>query len=250
MFKFSIFIFVLLFYSLNLLGARVPKLKEKVRYQTTFGNCPSRNVGKLTLKLIKVFEKNRSLREVKQLIVIGKLDKKHFLSDYNIRYNPLKNNLRLDFVCPEPLMKVQIYKENGVDSYEAILVEGGKLFDPTYEVLLREDKKLKTELPFLALPVSELNTELKVQIAHLVERLNPKFRQIIAEVIFNEDKDLTFILSINNLPSSVFFGKNEWEEKLTKLIRIVNYLGERKKIPAVINLTNQQKVVVKFNDKS
>ena len=246
----KILILLLFVTSAHVHASKISRLKRKVHYQTTFGNCPSRNVGKLSLKLIKVFEKNRSLREVKQLIITDKLDRKHFLSGYKIKYNPLEDNLRLDFTCPEPLMKVQIYKENGVDSYEAILVEGGKLFDPTYEVLLREDEKLKPELPFLALPVSELNSNLKVEIAQLIERLDQKFRNKISEVIFNDEKDLTFILSVHNLPSSVFFGKNEWDDKLSKLIKIIDYLGERKKVPAVINLTNQKKVVVKFNDKS
>ena len=47
-------------------------------------------------------------------------------------------------------MKVQIYKDNGDEYYTAILVDNGKLVDPTYEVLLRTEKKLKKKLPSMA----------------------------------------------------------------------------------------------------
>jgi hypothetical protein len=44
-------------------------------------------------------------------------------------------------------------------------------------------------------------------------------------------------------------GVDEWNLKMTKLEKIVNYMELQKKIPAIINLTNSKKVVVKFNDK-
>jgi hypothetical protein len=43
-------------------------------------------------------------------------------------------------------------------------------------------------------------------------------------------------------------GLDEWEEKVAKLDKIVNYMELKEKIPAVINLTNSKKVVVKFRD--
>ena len=38
------------------------------------------------------------------------------------------------------------FEDNGDEFYTAILVDNGKLFDPTYEVLLRSEKKLKKPL--------------------------------------------------------------------------------------------------------
>ncbi|MBT3585944.1 MAG: cell division protein FtsQ [Halobacteriovoraceae bacterium] len=222
---------------------------KKLNYRSTFGKCPSRTAGALTLTLIKDFERNHSLKRLKEKIVKKKLAQKHFISDYKINYDPLQKLLRLNFDCPEPLMKVQIYKENGNDSYDAILVDNGKLFDPTYEVLLKVEKKLTEDLPFLALPVGEMEEETQIAITRLVMKMGPKFRKKLSEVILNKGKELTIIISSKGQPSSVFLGKSQWEEKISKLKKIVKYMELKKKIPAIINLTNSNKVVVKFNDK-
>jgi hypothetical protein len=151
--------------------------------------------------------------------------------------------------CPDPLMKVQIYKANGIDSYEAILVDSGELFDPTYEVLLRTEKKLSYALPYLAIPVGELEKETQWKITRVVNSMEESFRRKISEVILNERGELTVILSLRGNPSSVFMGKEEWIDKTMQLKKIVKYMESKKKIPAIINLTNSKKVVVKFNSK-
>lgn len=220
----------------------------EIKYRTNFGQCPSRAAGTLTLLLMKEFEKNHSLKEVKDLIVKDKLSEKHFISEYKIDYNPLQKMMSFDFDCPAPLMKVQIYKTSGVDSYEAILVESGKLFDPTYEVLLRQEKKILRNLPYLALPVGEMDEEVQFGITKLINQMDVDFRAKLSEVIVNESKDLTIILSVQGRPSSVFMGKDLWSEKLEKLDKIVSYMETNKKVPAIINLTNDKKVVVKFNE--
>ncbi len=234
------------FVCLMLFASLTFAVEKKLRYQTSFGNCPSESTGKLTLMLIQEFEKSNSLSSVKSKIVEDKLANKFFLSSYKVKYNPLKNLLLLTFECPIPLMKVHVYKEAGVENYEAILVEGGKLFDPTYEVLLRAEKKLKVSLPFFALPVEELNTDLKVRIAKIMIKLDKSFRNKIAEIIFSDSKQLTFIMSLRNHSSSAFLGKDDWCAKVLQLKKIVNYMEKSKKIPSVINITNSQKVVVKF----
>ena len=226
-----------------------PESKKQLKYKTYFGSCPSRSAGTLTLKLVDTFEKSKSLRDVKLKIVKEKLNEKHFISDYKISYNPIKKKLNFSFDCPKPLMKVQIYKENGLDSYEAILVDNGQLYDPTYEVLLRSEKKLDSALPFLAIPVGDMDESIQKEITHIVSKMGDKFRKKISEVILNENGDLTVILSLRGSPSSVFLGKNEWNNKVTKLKKIVSYMEKRRKIPVIINLTNSKKVVVKFNDK-
>ena len=233
----------------GLLAAKNPLKSDDIRYRTSFGSCPSQAAGKLTLNLVKAFELNNSLKDVKLKMLHEKLQEKHFISNYSIKYDPSKKMLNFSYQCPEFLMKVQIYKNDGEDSYEAILVKGGKLFDPTYEVLLRSEKKLSHELPYLALPVGDMDTDLQRKIAHLIGDLSTNFRSKMSEVILNDLKELTIILSIKGHPSSVFLGKDSWDEKVVKLKKIVNYVNSKKRIPAIINLTNAKKVVVKFNDK-
>jgi hypothetical protein len=215
----------------------------KYKYRTSFGMCPSRTAGSFALQLMKIFDEVNSLKLLKERITKEKLDKKHYISNYKINFNPLS------FDCPKPLMKVQLYKENGLESYEAILVDSGELIDPTYEVLLRTEKKLKKALPFLALPVKKMNEEIQKQLTDLIKNMDPIVSRSISEVILGEKKNLTIILSLRGTPSSVFLGTENWSEKVQKMERVVKYLDKKRKIPAIINLTNSKKVVVKFSDK-
>jgi len=223
-------------------------LEKKVKYRTSFGKCPSRAAGTFTLKLVKEFERNSSLRTVKSLISRERLQEKHYVSDYTINYDPMKGMLSFIYDCPSPLMKVQIYKENGLESYEAILVESGKLYDPTYEVLLRSEKKLDYSLPFLAIPVGDMDKDVQRKITSIVSGLSLPFRKQLSEVIISDSKELTMIMSVKGQPSSVFLGREDWSEKVTKLTKIIGYMSKKKKVPTIINLTNPKKVVVKFNE--
>lgn len=223
--------------------------KNSFKYKTYFGDCPKRSVGPLTLLLVNDFESSHSLRTLKLRIVKENLSDKYFISKYRINYNPIEKVLFLSFECPAPLMRAQIYKKESMDSYEAILVENGDLFDPTYEVILRDEKKLKHDLPSLALPVGDLDKNKRIEIANLIKEINLDFRRKISEVILNEDNELTMILSVQNRPSSVFLGKDEWPLKLAKLQKIIQYMETQNRIPVVVNLTSSKKVVVKFNDK-
>lgn len=227
--------------------AAVPSETE-LSYRTHFGNCPTKSAGSMSLKLIKTFEEKKSLRAVKSEIINEKLDQRHFITDYKISYDPMNKQLDLRFDCPKPLMKVQIYKENGLEGYEAILVENGKLFDPTYEVLLRTENKLSHDLPYLALPVGEMDQNTQEKITSLMLDVDGAVRKKISEVILDDKGELTVILSISGRPSSVFLGPESWSEKMQKLEKIVGYMEAKKRIPSIINLTNSKKVVVKFSD--
>ncbi len=244
-------LFLAIFFSFHESGVSSlgPIKKKKIKYRTSFGSCPSRSAGQMTLKLIKIFEETGSLKSVKNEIVKQSIPERHFVSEYKVSYNPLEKMLHFKMNCPEPLMKVQIYKANGIDSYEAILVDNGELFDPTYEVLLRTEKKLSYSLPYLAIPVGELEKETRWEITQIVNSMQENFRRKISEVILNEKGELTVILSLKGNPSSVFMGKEDWLDKTRQLKKIVKYMESKKKIPAVINLTNSKKVVVKFNSK-
>jgi hypothetical protein len=222
--------------------------EDKTHYRSIFGNCPSKAVGRLTLILIKEFEKNKSLLDIKKKIVENGLEEKYFLSSYEVKYNPLHKMLRFNYECPKPLMKVQIYKKDGEEFYTAILVDSGKLVDPTYEVLLRAEKKLIGKLPHMAVPFQLINTDIHKKLTSLFNGLGEGFVKHISEVILNEKKELTIIMSVNRRPSSAFLGNDYWGEKVGKLEEIITYMKEKKSIPAVINLTNSKKIVVKFSD--
>jgi len=242
---------VLAFISTNIVVSSLgpsEKFTDDLSYRSSLGVCPARPAGNMALQVMKTFEQSGSLRDVKKKMVQEKWQEKYFVSDYKINYDPYTKVLNLNFDCPKPLMKVQIYKANGIDSYEAVLVDNGELYDPTYEVLLRSENKLSGELPYLALPVGEMENKTQLEITQLVKGLREELRKKLSEIILNDQKELTVILSINGYPSSVFLGLDEWSEKITKLDKIVNFLETQEKIPAVINLTNSKKVVVKFRE--
>jgi hypothetical protein len=220
--------------------------ENKIHYRTFFGQCPSKVVGRLTLSLIKEFEINQSLLDLKKKIVNEKLEEKYYLSSYKIDYDPLQKMIKFQYDCPKALMKVQIYKNDGEEFYTAILVDNGKLYDPTYEVLLRAEKKIVKDLPHMAIPAELINSKVHKELTSLLNNLGEKFVDKISEVILNEKKELTIILSIGRRPSSAFLGNEYWTEKIVKLNNIVEYMAKKKTIPAIINLTNSKKVVVKF----
>ena len=225
------------------------KFNSELSYRSNLGKCPTRPAGTMALQVVKTFEQSHSLRDVKLKILSEKWNDKYFVSDYKINYDPFSKILDLSFNCPEPLMRVQIFRKDSSESYEAILVDNGQLFDPTYEALLRADKKLTQDLPFLSIPVGEMEDMTQSNITSLIKEMRPVLRSKLSEVILNENKELTIILSINGQPSSVFMGLDEWNDKLVKLDKIVNYMELKEKVPAIINLTNSKKVVVKFKDK-
>ncbi len=101
----------------------------------------------------------------------------------------------------------------------------------------------------MALPVNDMEQKIQKDITGIIREMRPQLRKKLSEVIINDNKELTIILSVSGYPSSVFMGLDEWAEKMTKLDKIVNYMELKEKIPAVINLTNSKKVVVKFKDK-
>lgn len=226
------------------------KSSNELSYRSDLGKCPARPAGMMALQVVKEFETTQSLRSVKNKLIDDKWNEKYFVSDYKIDYDPYSKVLNLKFNCPEPLMKVQLYKNNNVaEAYEAILVDNGQLVDPTYEALLRQEKKLTGTLPFLALPLNDMEKKVQNDITTIIREMRPELRKKLSEVIINENKELTIILSVGGHPSSVFMGPDEWAEKMAKLDKIVNYMELKEKVPAVINLTNSKKVVVKFKDK-
>lgn len=233
--------------SLNALAGFPANINQNdIKYRTTFGECPSKSSGDFAIIIMKEFERTRSLKSVKEKILSEKLDEKYFLSDYTVNFNPVSKTVRMRFDCPAPLVKVQIYRENGKEHYSAIMVSTGKLFDPSYEMILKAEKKLKTDLPSLAISVSDLEGEIHKNFTRFATRLGPEMLQKISELIINDNKELTMIFSLGGRTTNVFLGGDLWEVKLEKLAKIIAYVEKSQKYPSLINLTNAKKVVVKF----
>jgi hypothetical protein len=223
--------------------------QKNVNYRTYFGECPSKSSGMLTILLMKEFEKNQSLKDVKEKILSEKLDEKYFLSDYKILYNPVTKTLKINFECPEPLAKVQVYKTNGQEHYSAILADNAKLYEPQYENLMRAEKKITHALPLLAISMDQIESNAPTELSGFIKKIDTDLRKQISEIILNKNNELTVIFALSGRATSVFMGADLWEEKLIKLAKIVAYVGKSKRYPMSINLVNSKKVVVKFSDK-
>jgi hypothetical protein len=150
--------------------------------------------------------------------------------------------------CPKALLKLKIYKTDGKEHYSAILGDNGKLYDPSYEVLLRTEKKLESPVPFLAMPTKLLETETHDKITYVATNLPKLVQKRLSEVIINDDKELMMIFSTPGKSTTVFFGRDLWEDKIARLNKIFSYMDKSRHYPSTINLTNAKKVVVKFSN--
>ena len=126
-------------------------IPEKLSTKSFWPGCPSQTAGKFILSLVKEFEDSKSLFKIDQKIVKNKLANKYFIDDYKVTYSPIRNRLTFSLNCPKALVRVSAINEEGKVVSSSVLVEGGKLFDPTYEVLLKSEKILKVDLPILAI---------------------------------------------------------------------------------------------------
>lgn len=223
--------------------------QKNINYRTYFGECPSKSSGMLTLILMKEFEKSKSLKDVKEKIIQEKLDEKYFLSNYRISYNPVIQTLKVHLDCPEPLAKVQVYKPNGEEHYSAILGENAKMYEPQYENLMKAEKRLTHHLPLLAISMDQLEGSAPIDLAQFIKKMEVDLRSQISEIIISKTNELTIIFALGGKATSVFMGTDLWDEKLSKLTKIVGYVGKNKRFPSSINLVNSKKVVVKFSDK-
>ena len=222
--------------------------QKNIKYRTYIGECPSKSSGNFAMLVMKEFEKNHSLKDVKEKILHDKLDEKHFLSEYRISFNPVTKTLRLQLECPQPLLKVQVYKSNGEEHYSAILGDNAKLYEPGYEVVMKAEKKLNYHLPLLAISTQQLEGDAPTNLTTFIKLMDKDLRKQISEIILSKNNDLTIVFALGGKATSVFMGTDLWEEKLTKLTKIIGYVNKNKRYPGSINLVNSKKVVVKFSD--
>lgn len=222
--------------------------QKEIKYRSYFGECPSKSSGDFAMIIMKEFEKKHSLKDVKERILNEKLDEKHYLSNYRISYNPVIKSLRINLECPEPLAKVQVYKVNGEEHFSAILGSNAKLYEPGYENLMKAEKKLNYNLPLLAISIGQIDGDAPTALASFIKLMDSDLRKQISEIILSKNNDLTIVFALGGKATSVFMGADLWEEKLTKLAKVVGYVSKNKRYPTSINLVNAKKVVVKFSD--
>lgn len=222
--------------------------QKNIHYRTYIGECPSKSAGSFAMIVMKEFEKKHSLKDVKEKILDEKLDEKHFLSDYRISYNPVIKTLKIDLECPQPLVKVQVYKSNGEEHYSAILGDNAKMYEPGFENLMKAEKKLTHNLPALAISTHQLEGDAPTNLAQFIKSMEKDLRNQISEIILSKNNELTIIFALGGRATSVFMGSDLWEEKLVKLTKVIGYVQKSKRYPGSINLVNSKKVVVKFSD--
>ncbi len=233
-----------------LASANVPDrfTQKNIHYRTYIGECPSKSSASFAMLVMKEFEKKQSLKDVKEKILDEKLDEKHFLSDYRISYNPVIKTLKISLECPVPLAKIQVYKSNGEEHYSAILGDNARMYEPGFENLMKAEKKLIHNLPALAISMKQLEGDAPTNLAQFIKLMDKDLRSQISEIIISKNNELTIVFAMGGRATSVFMGADLWEEKLSKLSKVVGYVQKSKRYPGSINLVNSKKVVVKFSD--
>jgi hypothetical protein len=220
--------------------------KKEVNYKIKNYSCPTKAVGDLTLRLMDVFERDKSLKDLKLSIVKNAYERKYFLQNYEIKFNPIEGSLLFTYYCPKPLMKIEIFDSLGIKTFGGTLVSNGEIFKESFLKLLEKESKKELDIPYLSIPHDQINSELTKRIAQLYMSLGDKNKQKVSEIILNPNQELTFIISSSNRVASAFFGQAKWSEKVGKLEKILNHFNSSGKLPSLVNLTNSKKVVVKF----
>jgi uncharacterized protein YqkB len=219
--------------------------QTKTQYTLDFNSCPMKSAGDLAILLAREFDQSKSLYKLKRKFIDERYKEIYFLSNYSISYNPIAKKLSFKFECPALIARIQITKENGVN-FLGSLVDTGEVFDPQYEVLLKREKLISSTVPYFAISIKNLNEQKHLSVVKLLKQMNPKIYQQVSEVILNESEELTLILKSKSKATSVLLGKEYWDDKISKLLKIQEHFSQKEKTPLVINLTSNKKVVVRF----
>lgn len=219
---------------------------KEVNYKIKNYSCPTKAVGDLTLRLMDIFERDHSLKDLKISITKNAYKRKYFLQNYEINFNPIEGKILFTYYCPKPLMKIEIFDSLGIKTFGGTLVSTGEVYKESFLKLLKKESKKELDIPYLSIPHDKVDTELTKRIAKLYLSLEDKNKGKISEIILNPNNELTFILNSSNRVASAFFGLENWSEKVDKLEKILNHFNSSGKLPSLVNLTNSKKVVVKF----
>lgn len=239
------FPFLILFSSMVIANPVLQFSQTRTQYTLKFNSCPMKSSGDLAILLAKEFDVTGSLYKVKKKLLDDRYKETYFLSDYKIEYNPITKKLAFDFECPGLIAKIQITKESG-GSFIGSLVDTGDVFDPHYEVLLKREKIIAKSVPYFAISLKNLNQQKHLGVVKLLKQMNPKVYQQISEVILNEEEELTLILKAKSKAITVLLGKEYWDDKISKLLKIQDHFSQKDKMPSIVNLTSNKKVVVRF----
>lgn len=221
-------------------------LSKELTYKIKNYSCPTKAVGDLTLRLMDVFERDHSLKDLKMSIVKNKYEEKFFLQDYEIKFNPIENNILFTYYCPKPLLKIEIFDSLGIKTFGGALVSNGEIYKEVFLKLLEKEQKKPLNIPYLSIPHEKINGDITKEIAQLYLTLNKSNKKKVSEIILNQNLELTLILSASNRVASAFLGIENWTEKMSKLQKILDHFATSGKLPSLVNLTNPKKVVVKF----
>jgi hypothetical protein len=221
--------------------------KTKAKYIIHSGQCPKIHVAKLALSIIKDYESGKSLLSIKDKLQSESLVEKYFLRDYHISYNPISSSFNFEFECPRPLLKAQIYDKKLKKSYLGILGDHGEMMDPSFEVVLRQEKMLNQKLPYMAINWDDLVANKQIKVVQLLEMFPNEVKGKLSEVILSSDDELTLILKSKLKGVSVFMGDDAWDLKLDKLTKVLNHFEKLERMPSLVNLASSKKVVVKFD---
>ncbi len=221
-------------------------------YKSFFGACPTRPASEFALLIAKRFEEKQSLGDLKKFLENGHHAERYFVSNYKIDFDPLYESIAIKLDCPNPIYRVTFYSPKGArpTSYDdLILASDGNFYNKVFADFLSDEGKLTKKLPTLALPESKYGRALWSGLKRVATNIyGLEMEKSLTELIVNKDGTLTLILSVKSHPVSVFFGKTEWDEKIQKLERLVTFSEGQQRIPAIVNMTNAKKVVVKFSE--
>ena len=121
-----------------------------------------------------VFAKKKYQDKWEEMVIDA--PKKYFLKDYHIDYNPISKHFRFHFDCPKPLLKARIYDRKLKKSYSGILGNHGEMMDPSFEVVLRQEKMLSSKLPFMAINWDDLVAKKQIKIVQLMDLFSEKLK--------------------------------------------------------------------------
>ncbi len=220
---------------------------HEIKYKTSFNNCPITSTGELTLNLLSKFRDNKSLFDLKKYIKNEKLEEKYFLKSFDISFNPINDEISFKYHCPNAIAKLQVYKEDGTQSYFAVLSDEGKRVDPNYENVLRSEKILKQALPLVSINHNQITDRKLKDFAKYLNSINSTLYRRISDLIIDEDEKLIVILKNPNHAVTAFLGKDDWQRKSKRLLKSVEYFDEKKKYPRLLKFVNSKKIVVKFS---
>jgi hypothetical protein len=214
----------------------------ELSYKVAFGRCPVQTTGPFIKGLVEVFKKDASLFEIKKEFEKLENKQKYFYNSYRAHYLPFENILTLKVDCPRPLMRLEVFENNKV-KYEAIVSESGEMIDPNYENMLRNENLLKTILPTLSLNTTEIQPDIVKMAISFYKLIDDQ--KHLSEISYGKD-GWVGIFSYDYRPILIWLGKDDIEDKLRNLNKILHFFSVSNNFPFFINMTNAEKIVVKF----